>query len=273
MAAKTLYISDLDGTLLTPEQKLTPYTIEIINRLSREGMLFSYATARSLVTAAPVTQGLPDQLPVIVYNGSFILRQGDGQMLASSAFPPQERQDIIDALRRLSLPAIVYSYVDGKECFSYLPDTLTPGMEAFVKARTKDPRRRMAANTDELYAGEVFYFTLINNRDPLCPFFETFQKDPRFQILFQQDIYSEHYWCEIMPATATKAQAALKLKALLGCDRLVAFGDAMNDATLFSVADECYAVANAHPDLKAMATAVIGANTEDGVARWLAEHV
>lgn len=39
------------------------------------------------------------------------------------------------------------------------------------------------------------------------------------------------------------------------------------------MADECYAVENAHPDLKAVATGIIGANEEDGVARWLEENV
>lgn len=41
---------------------------------------------------------------------------------------------------------------------------------------------------------------------------------------------------------------------------------------MFDMADEAYAVANAVPELKARATAVIGGNNEDGVARWLEAH-
>ena len=41
---------------------------------------------------------------------------------------------------------------------------------------------------------------------------------------------------------------------------------------LFEAADEAYAVANAADVLKAVATGVIGANDEDGVARWLDAH-
>lgn len=47
----TLYVSDLDGTLLNSNQTLSTYTIETINQLVDEGMLFSYATARSYQTA------------------------------------------------------------------------------------------------------------------------------------------------------------------------------------------------------------------------------
>lgn len=55
---KTLYISDLDGTLLNSQGKISDYSIKTINNLINEGMIFTYATARSLVSASPVTRGL-----------------------------------------------------------------------------------------------------------------------------------------------------------------------------------------------------------------------
>jgi hydroxymethylpyrimidine pyrophosphatase-like HAD family hydrolase len=85
-------------------------------------------------------------------------------------------------------------------------------------------------------------------------------------------VYSGRQWLEIMPAAASKANAILMLKEKLGCDRVVCFGDGKNDISMFSICDEKYAVANAVDELKAMATAVIGSNNQDGVARWLAEN-
>jgi hydroxymethylpyrimidine pyrophosphatase-like HAD family hydrolase len=72
-----------------------------------------------------------------------------------------------------------------------------------------------------------------------------------------------------MPQSATKANAIEKLKVITKCDRIVSFGDAINDIPLFSVSDECYAVENAVEELKNIATAVIRSNEEDGVAYWL----
>ena len=46
----------------------------------------------------------------------------------------------------------------------------------------------------------------------------------------------------------------------------------MNDLPLFQAAEESYATANAMPQVKAAATAVIGSNEEDGVARFLLER-
>ena len=61
----------------------------------------------------------------------------------------------------------------------------------------------------------------------------------------------------------------VKLKSLLKCDHLVVFGDGENDIEMFQLADEAYAVDNAHEKLKAIATQIIPSNDQDGVAQFL----
>lgn len=78
---KTLYISDLDGTLLNSSQHTSDYTNNIINSLVNKGMLFSYATARAYETASAVTDGLNAQFPVILHNGAYILDSKTGETL------------------------------------------------------------------------------------------------------------------------------------------------------------------------------------------------
>jgi HAD superfamily hydrolase (TIGR01484 family) len=69
---KTLYVSDLDGTLLNTDDKINPYSLDILNQLIQNGVHFTYATARSLSSAAVVTAGLQVSMPIIAYNGAFI---------------------------------------------------------------------------------------------------------------------------------------------------------------------------------------------------------
>ena len=76
-----------------------------------------------------------------------------------------------------------------------------------------------------------------------------------------------------MPKNVSKAQAILQLKDYLKCDRIVAFGDGINDLSMFQIADESYAVANACEELKSMATGIIGHHDDDAVAKWLQEFV
>ena len=67
-------------------------------------------------------------------------------------------------------------------------------------------------------------------------------------------------------------QGIQHLKKLLQCDRVISFGDALNDIPMFQASDQCYAVGNAVQPLKEIATGIIGSNQEDGVAKWLEEH-
>ncbi len=75
-----------------------------------------------------------------------------------------------------------------------------------------------------------------------------------------------------MPKKATKANAILKIKELWKCDKIISFGDAINDIPMFKISDACYAVENAVPELKELASGIIDSNENDGVVKWLHQH-
>ena len=62
------------------------------------------------------------------------------------------------------------------------------------------------------------------------------------------------------------------MKELLGVERVICFGDNDNDISMFEVADESYAPANATEAIKSAATAVIGHHDEEGIAHFLRER-
>ena len=78
---------------------------------------------------------------------------------------------------------------------------------------------------------------------------------------------------ECFSKNASKYHAALYLKEHFGFDKVVGFGDNLNDIPLFNACYECYAVENANNELKRLATGVIKSNQQDGVARWLENNL
>ena len=268
-AMKTLYVSDLDGTLLRSDVSTSDYTNRTINRLARQGMLFSYATARSYSTSAKVTRGLDAHIPLIVYNGAMIVDNVTGEILLSNFFGSDAHEVLSDLLAHGVVP-IVYAFVDGVERFSYVPARSSRGVLDFVASRRGDRRDNPVASVQDLYRGDIFYFACIGDAEKLEPLERRYRGV--CHTVYQKDIYSGEQWLEIMPLAASKSNAIRQLREKLGCNRLVVFGDGKNDIDMFELADEGYAVINAAPELKAVATAVIGSNDEDAVAHWLREY-
>lgn len=266
---KTLYVSDLDGTLLRSDETTSDFTNKTINELVSRGMLFSYATARSYVTSRKVTKGIDAKIPLIVYNGAFVIDNASGKLLLSNFFGDNVKS-LLDDLVENNIYPIVYSFFDGIERFSYVYDKCTKGMKDFIITRKGDQRDNPVNAVSDLYCGDIFYITCIDDEYQLAPFYEKYRN--QYHCVFQRDIYSNEQWLEFMPQAASKSNAINQLKDHLRCDRIVVFGDGKNDIDMFSLADECYAVENAVDELKSIATAVIPQNNDDGVAKWLLEN-
>lgn len=257
--------------MLRSDVTISDYTSRVITDLTSKGVFFSYATARSYITATKVTEGLHAKIPIITYNGAAIVENDTGRILAKNPYSEAQKQEIFEVLIAGGVCPIVYSYVSEKEKFSYVWEYCSSAAKDFLLTRQGDVRDNPVTCVEDLIKGEVFYFTCIDSYEKLEPLYHQF-KD-KYHCIFHKDIYSGEQWLEIMPQHVSKANAIAQLKAYLGVDYVVAFGDGTNDMEMFEMADEAYAVENAVEELKAIATGVIGSNDEDGVARWLAERM
>ena len=266
---RTFYVSDLDGTLWRSNEKTSEYTNNVINSLSERGLIFSYATARSLVTAKKVTSGINAKIPLIVYNGAFVIDNLTEDILIENYFDDRVAF-VLDDLFANKVYPIVYAYIDGKEKFSFVSELCTDGMHKFLDSRKGDIRTNEVRTANDLKSGNIFYITCIDEPQKLEPLYKKYRHS--YHCVYQTDIYTKEQWLEIMPLNASKAKAIKQLQALLKCEKLVVFGDGKNDIDMFELADESYAVQNAHEDLKRIATSIISSNDEDGVAKWLAEN-
>ena len=266
---KTIYVTDLDGTLLNTQDKISEYSLKVINNLVDNGLLFTYATARSLESASVVTKGLSTKIPIIAYNGAFIIEPSSGTILSSNFFDNEENQYIKDVMDKFDIFPLVYAFVDKVEKVSYMQNKENEGIRRYLSCRQGDKRMNSLMNLDDLYKGNTFYYTCIGEKEELLPIYDLLSQNEHYNCTLQQELYREEYWCEIMPRAATKANAINKLKELWQCDNIISFGDAINDIPMFNISNECYAVSNAVPELKAIATDTITSNDNDAVANWL----
>ena len=175
-------------------------------------------------------------------------------------------------MKKNKINPMVYALVDGKERVTIINEKLNDGMKEYLTKRKDDPRINLTNDLHSLYQGEVYYFTVIGSYQELNSVYEMLKDNVNYNVTFQQEIYRDEYWLEIMPKTASKANAILKLKEILKCDEIVCFGDAINDLEMFKVSNQSYAMENAVDQLKKHATAIIDSNENDGVANWLIKN-
>ena len=269
---RTLYVTDLDGTLLDKNEQISDFTISAINTLVENGLLFSYATARSYVTAGKLTAQLTANFPVILYNGAFIMDNKGEKIIKTNLISDDLRHNVLKTLVESDVYPLVYHYMDKQEKISFIESKANEDMMSFLNSRQGDVRKLPVVDKKDLFKTNVYYITCIDNEDKLYPLYQKLKLIPQLNCIFQKDIYSGRQWLEIMSADASKANAVMQLKDLLHCDKVVCFGDGKNDISMFKAADECYAVENAVDELKRIATGVILSNNSDGVARWLLEN-
>lgn len=267
---RTLYVSDLDGTLITKDERVSPYSAQLLNNLIGRGLFFTYATARSVVSAKRATQSLHIDAPVILYNGGLIYNPSSREALRAVLFSTEEKGYILRVLEEYGIKPFVFGATDEKETLRWHAGCESYGMKRYLDRRRNDARLFPAANEGEMLDCNVFYFKCIGPREQLERAWNDLKLDTRFICIFHQETYQNDFWMEISPRAATKANAVSFLRARLACDKVVCFGDSSNDSDMFDVCDEKYAVMNADGWLKEKATGVIGYCEEDGVAKFLA---
>ena len=266
---KTLFVSDLDGTLLTKEENVSAYSLEHLNALIARGMLFTYATARSVGSAVRALRGLNASLPAVYYNGGLVYDVANRRTLRFCCFDDPLKSYVLSVLGEYGIHPFVYGATHERETICWRQGFESFGMKRYLDRRQGDARLFACSSEEGLLARYVFYFKCIGPREQLEQAWNVLKYDRRVICIYHQEMYQNDFWMEISPREATKASAVAFLKAHIGCEKLVCFGDTSNDSDMFDVCDEKYAVQNADDWLKAKATGVIGYCEEDGVAKWL----
>ena len=269
----TLYVSDLDGTLLGPDARIPDEALERLNALLDAGLPFTVATARSWTSAKPLLKGLRLRLPMVGYNGAFIVDPVTGRDVERCVLERAQMERVMAAYLKHGIAPMVFALVEGEQKVSWVRGLETSGIRRYKESRKGDPRLNPVETTEELYRGDVFYFSPLGTKEELESAVEDLAALDFAHLTFAADTYDpEEYWLETARADATKAQGVDRLRRITGKQRIVCFGDNLNDLPMFAVADEAYAVANAKDEVKAAATGVIGSNVQMGVVRFLTEN-
>ncbi len=271
---RTLYVSDLDDTLLGAEGTLSDTARSTLAGVIADGAAFTVATARSPLTTFSALQGVPLALPLVTYGGATAVDAADRSHLWWEHFDGRALHPLVGAALAAGATPLVFWLDGGADRISWVRGAETSGVDTFLETRPDDPRLAPVDAWDEIDHDRGF-FVSIRGEYPVvrrlsrmiraiswgtgCALALTGSRESGVGVL------------DVTAAGATKGTAVRRLADDLGFTRIVAFGDAANDLPLFAEADEAYAVAGASDEVKQAATAVLD-DRDDAVVAFLAEH-
>lgn len=268
---KTLYISDLDGTLLNEYAEISDYTAKSLNSLIEKGMYFSVATARTNATVVKMLKNVNMNVPVVLMNGVATYSLSDETYVNVESISRKGKRALFDTIKEHIHSGFVYC-IENNVLSTFYENTDSPNAVEFIREREKKYNKKFTKvrSFDECMDKNVVYYSIDDKKEKLEAAYEALCRCEDLRIEFYRDIYNtEHWYLEVCSAAASKKNAVESLKKNCNFDRVISFGDNLNDLPMFEISDEAYAVENAKDEVKRKATAVIGRNTDDAVAKFL----
>lgn len=266
--APRLVATDVDGTLLDPDERVSRRAAAVINRLAAAGTTFVLVTGRPPRWIPPVTAQLDRTGLAVCANGAVLYDTVADTVLWSCALAPATLAELADAAAR-ALPgcAIAVERVptrafDDDELFLAEPGYLHawPGPDGPFAPRAEllaEPAVKLLVRCPRLPSDAMLaaLAPVVGDRAAL-----TFS--------------TGHGLVEASSPGVTKATGLTEVIRRLELDAadVIAFGDMPNDLDMLRWAGHGVAMGNAHPALLAAADEVTARNTEDGLAlvleRW-----
>ncbi len=268
----TIYVSDLDGTLLDADSRLSAESAAIISDLTARGALITVATARTPATVEPLLADAPTALPAIVMTGAALWDRRARRYIDTKLLPVDVAATVRAICRRHGIHPFVYT-LDGGDMLVYHNGPLSADDRRFIRQRDRLALKRFILDDEAGLSLDLPATVLIFAMGPVDRIFslaDELRAGVDCSVSAYIDIFGDDVGIlEVFAAGVSKADAVSRVARRSGADRVVVFGDNLNDLPMMAVADVAVAVGNALPQVKEAADIVIGPNIDNSVARFI----
>ena len=251
---------------------------ETLSTLLKNGLPFTVATARSVVSTKQILGPLPLQLPIVEFNGAYVTDYQTGKHLIAHDFPTDIKEALLSFLLKHNCPPFISGFDGQKDCL-YYDQIVNEAMAYYRDERTQagDKRLQKISDVKDGLSDQIVCFTVLQKNPVKTDIQSLLHKAFGNHIItyrFDSDISEPYYWLAIHPPEATKANGILSLIDLQGLSskQLTVFGDNLNDLPMFKIADRAIAVENALIEVRNAANQIIGPNETDSVIHFIANE-
>lgn len=261
----SLVVSDVDGTLVTPDKALTPGAIAAVERLHARGIGFSICSSRPPFGLRMMIEPLRLALPFGGYNGGTIVTP-DFSIVEQKLVPPDAARTAVEVFRAHRIDCWLFV---GNEWVILNPE----GSHVAHETRTvQTPPTVVPAFTEAHLAGAG---KIVGPNDDL-DLIARVTSELQGAVAGRANVArSQAYYCDVVPPGIDKGRLIRLLAERLGIppDEIMVLGDMENDLEMFRVAGFSVAMGNAADAVKQVASAVTLSNEQDGFAAAIDRYV
>ena len=268
-----LVVFDLDGTLLNRHSEISDFTAETLRLLSSRNIAYTLATGRTFHGARAIVEGHGFALPQAYKNGVLIWHPEQQKYASSTTLTGSEVQHVVESFIQNEVTPFVFTLNQDNHTTVYHTPLRSEADQELVRILDIDGHVTMRPLGELPPHATVTHVNSIGSPDSVQAIVDHVDNEPH--LVAYSGIASEGstwHWLDIHHFNASKGDALRTLKAELGLEKVICFGDSDNDLSMFQMADEAYAPENANERIKSAATAVIGHHDEEGIARFLRER-
>jgi hypothetical protein len=258
MTRIALVVSDVDGTLLTKDKRLTDANSAAVRRLHQAGIGFTITSSRPAIGMRFLIEPLGITLPVGPFNGSSIV---DAQMHAveQHLIPDSAAQKSLELLDEYGVD--IWLFTNDQWLTKHPDGPYVPNEKRAIRADPTivDDFTPYVARACKI-VGSSHDFALLARCE------KEMQKTLGTQATA---VRSQDYYLDITPPGQNKGTFVQAMARRLGIstDEVATIGDMHNDVAMFAVSGLSFAMGNANDDVKQHAKRVTASNEEDGFAK------
>ncbi len=257
---------DLDGTLLNSSKQITDTTAAIIRTARRDvGTHIVLASARPPRSVMPFYDLLELEAPMINYNGALVYDPLSRRVILHKPIPAENVRKLVTFARTLYPDVLVSAEVMDEWYTDRLDMT-------YATETARHCKPDVIAPVDEWFDQQMTKLLLLGEPDRLREVGLAILREFEHQVVVMQ---TEGTLLQIMHATVSKAQAlrAVANEMHVSREHVMAIGDNANDIGMLQWAGIGVAMANAIPEVQAVADYVTDHHDADGAAKAIHEII
>lgn len=277
-----LVMSDVDGTLINSDHKVSKRTRKAVHKLIDSGIEFGIATGRNYESALGIVEQLELDtitVPIVSLNGFWVDHPEMNYHFRDKTMDYEASKKIGEIGTKYYMGVLyffedkVYSHMDDLSLEDYELSGGTDRMHFFKDDHTMERIESIEEIKDVFTPDhEVLKIVFIQDQD-----YTELVKE-RISRNFPEEydlLMVARGWAEIMPKSVNKGKAILEYAKFRGIDstEILAFGDSDNDLTMINYLGKGIAMNNARNSLKVLADDITDSNDDDGVAKYLEKHL